>query len=97
MDWEKDAKETFEKIINTLPQFHRSIAKVLVKESSEDIATKKGKKEVEISDLIEAFFKEVPPAFKEMMKKLFSKLNIDYTQYVNEGEDNTNNTYPSSP
>jgi UDP-N-acetyl-D-mannosaminuronate dehydrogenase len=97
MDWVKDAKETFEKIINNLPQFHRNIAKVLVKESSEDIATKKGKKEVEISDLIEAFFKEVPPAFKEMMKKLFNKLNIDYTQLVNERENRSNDRYPSSP
>jgi hypothetical protein len=52
-----------------------------VKESAEEIAQNKNLKSVEEKELIEAFFKEIPPAFKDMMKRLFAKLNIDYAKY----------------
>lgn len=80
VSWKPEAKDIFDKIINDLPQFHRSIAQRLVKESAEDIVLGKGGNIVEERDLIEAFFKEVPPAFKGMMKRLFNKLNIDYLE-----------------
>ncbi|MFH1771628.1 MAG: DUF2621 family protein [Candidatus Omnitrophota bacterium] len=80
--WQKEAKETFDKVINELPQFHRSIAEKLVKESSEALAEKKGLGEVSQEVLIETFFKEVPPAFRDMMKRLFTQLNIDYAKYI---------------
>lgn len=82
--WNKEAEEIFDRIIDSLPQFHRSIAKRLVKESAEEIARSKNRKELEKEDLIQAFFKEVPPAFKEMMKRLFTHHGIDYSPYVNE-------------
>lgn len=78
MQWSKEAEETFLKILNNLPQFHRSIAEKLVKKSAEELAAEKNKNYVETTDLIQAFFKEVPPAFREMMVRLFEKLNIDY-------------------
>jgi ribosomal protein L17 len=81
MNWSPKAKEIFDKIINNLPQFHRSIAERLVKESAEEIAKNKNITEVQEKELVEAFFKEIPPAFKDMMKRLFTKLNIDYEKY----------------
>ncbi len=80
--WSPEAKDIFDKITGNLPQFHRAIAQKLVKQSAEDIALGKNKPCVEEDDLIEAFFKEVPPAFKEMMKKLLTKLDIDYSQFM---------------
>lgn len=80
VNWTQDAREMFDKIINDLPQFHRSIAQRLVKESAENIALSKGKDTVEKPELIQAFFKEVPPAFKDMMKRLFNKFNRDYLE-----------------
>jgi len=76
MNWNQKAQEIFNKILNHLPQFHRSIAERLVKESAENIAKEKNKTEVTEEDLIEAFFKEVPPAFKGMMERLFEQLGI---------------------
>jgi len=76
MEWSLRARETFSKILVHLPQFHRSIAERLVKETAETIASQKGKTEVEEVDLIEAFFNEVPPAFKGMMERLFNQLGI---------------------
>ncbi len=81
MNWNPKAKEIFDKVISNLPQFHRTIAEKLVKESAEEIAKAKGLNSVEEKELVEAFFKEIPPAFKEMMKRLFTKLNIDYDKY----------------
>lgn len=84
ISWNDKAKHIFDEVTNSLPQFHRSIAQRLVKESAEEIAVSRGSSSVEDQDLIEAFFKEVPPAFKDMMKRLFHKHNIDYTKYINE-------------
>ncbi|UCG35226.1 MAG: DUF2621 family protein [Candidatus Omnitrophota bacterium] len=82
--WNHETKEVFEKVVGNLPQFHRSIAQRLVKESAEELAKSRGGGNVEDEDLIQAFFKEVPPAFKDMMKRLFSQLDVDYSQYVKE-------------
>lgn len=82
IQWENRAKEIFEKITGSLPQFHRSIAQKLVKESAEEIARNRGGGDcVTENDLIRAFFKEVPPAFKDMMKRMFQKHSIDYCDY----------------
>ncbi|MCM8830643.1 MAG: DUF2621 family protein [Candidatus Omnitrophica bacterium] len=84
IDWSANAKEIFDKVIGNLPQFHRTIAQKLVKESAEQLAKEKGAVAVEEEDLIKAFFMEVPPAFKEMMKRLFKQLGIDYQKYIEE-------------
>ena len=81
MQWSAKAKEIFDKVISNLPQFHRSIAERLVKESAEEIAKNKKLTIVEEKELVEAFFQEIPPAFKDMMKRLFTKLGIEYEKY----------------
>ena len=82
--WNIETKSKFDKIIENLPQFHRTIAEQLIKEKSEELAKKRDSKEVEDKDLIIAFFQEVPPAFKGMLERLLSQLNVDYSQYINQ-------------
>jgi len=82
--WANEAKESFDKVINNLPQFHRTIAQTLVKESAERIAQERSSEEVEVKDVVIAFFKEVPPAFKDMMKRLLEQQGIEYSKYVRE-------------
>ena len=84
IQWKESSKKIFDKVIENLPQFHRSIAKQLVKEKAEELALERNSEVVEDKDMVVAFFQEVPPAFKDMMKRLFSHLNIDYSQYINE-------------
>ncbi len=81
--WDNQAREHFDRVIENLPQFHRSIAETLVKEKSEELAVGRDSEVVEDQDVVVAFFQEVPPAFKDMMTRLFNHLGIDYTQYVN--------------
>ena len=82
--WDEQAKQHFDKVIENLPQFHRSIAERLVKEKSEELARGRDSGIVQDQDVITAFFQEVPPAFKDMMKRLFNHLNVEYSQYVKE-------------
>ena len=82
--WDQKAEEHFNQIIVNLPQFHRSIAEQLVKESAENLAQERGSEIVQENDLVVAFFKEVPPAFKDMMKRMFNQQGIDYTRYIKE-------------
>ena len=82
--WANEAKENFVKVINNLPQFHRTIAQTIVKESAERIAQERSSETVEVKDVVIAFFKEVPPAFKDMMKRLLEQQGIEYSKYVSE-------------
>ncbi len=82
--WQNTTKKLFDDIVGSLPQFHRSIAERLVKEKSEELAKKRESQLVTDTDLIQAFFQEVPPAFKDMMKRMFDHHNIDYSKYVTE-------------
>ncbi len=84
INWEDKAKNDFDKVIENLPQFHRTIAKVLVKAKAEQLAKNRNSETVQNEDLIKAFFAEVPPAFKEMMKRLLNQYNINYTEYIDE-------------
>jgi len=83
--WDENAQTIFDTVIGNLPQFHRSIAEQLVKESAEMIASKREASKVEEEDLIRAFFNEVPPAFRDMMCRLFQQLDIQYQQYIDNG------------
>lgn len=82
--WDDTAKNNFDKVITNLPQFHRSIANIIVKEKAEKLANERNAQSVEDQDLIKAFFIEVPPAFKEMMKRLLTQQNINYSEYIDE-------------
>ena len=83
LSWDPKAKEIYQKVTDALPEFHRTIAKKLVKESAQNLAKARGLSMVEEKELIETFFNEVPPAFKAMMVRLFEHAKIDYKKYVN--------------
>ena len=82
--WNEEVKKKYEEVTDSLPQFHRTIAKQLVKVKALELASERNSETVEMNDLVVAFFQEVPPAFKDMMKRLLANHNIDYTQYVKE-------------
>ncbi len=80
--WNDSTKAKFNKVIHSLPQFHRTIAEKLVYQKAEELARQRKSQFVEDKDLIQAFFQEVPPAFREMMERLFTHLDIDFSKYV---------------
>ncbi|UCD15627.1 MAG: hypothetical protein JSV34_00825 [Candidatus Omnitrophota bacterium] len=82
--WEKKAQEKFKEAVSKMPLFHRRIAEKLVKESAEAIVREKNRQEVTEEDVVRAFFKEVPPAFKGMMVRLLADAGIEYKKYISE-------------
>ncbi len=82
--WNQETKSKFNRVVENLPQFHRTIAEQLIKQKSEELAKARDSKQVEDKDLIVAFFQEVPPAFKDMLQRLLNQLNIDYSQYISQ-------------
>ena len=82
--WNGETKSKFDRITENLQQFHRTIAEQLIKQKSEEFAEARNSQEVEDKDLVVAFFQEVPPAFKGMLQRLLSQLNIDYSQYISQ-------------
>jgi hypothetical protein len=84
MKWNPDVEKKFNEIVSKMPLFHRRIAESLVKERAELIAQENSRPEVSEAELVQAFFQEVPPAFKEMMKKLLAEMGIEYQKYVRE-------------
>jgi len=80
--WNEEVQKKYDMVTDSLPQFHRTIAKQLVKVTAEELAKERKADVVEEKDLIIAFFQEVPPAFRDMMRKLLTKHNIEYSQYI---------------
>lgn len=80
--WELSARDKFTQAVSKMPLFHRRIAEKLVKERAEALVREAGKQEVSEEDVVRAFFKEVPPAFKGMMTRLLAEAGIDYKKYI---------------
>ena len=95
IQWEPKALDVFNRVINSLPEFHKSIAQRLVKQRSEALAAQRGSDQVSMDDLLTAFFQEVPPAFKSMMQRLFKKLGVDYSSYITNEESPAESNSPS--
>jgi len=83
--WNPQTEKKFKEAICKMPLFHRRIAEKLVKERSEIITGEREKQEVGEEEMVLAFFKEVPAAFKGLMKRLLTDVGVDYKKYVDEG------------
>ena len=79
--WEKNSQEKFNSMIERLPLFHRSIAKEVVVKQAVINAKERNADLVEESDIVRAFFSEVPKAFYSLMIKLLGDVGFDYKKY----------------
>ncbi|MFH1360870.1 MAG: hypothetical protein ABIJ41_07585 [Candidatus Omnitrophota bacterium] len=81
MEWEKEALEKFNALIERIPLFHRQIAYKVVVKGAEVNAQERQSKCVEEQDIMKAFYSEVPPAFYSLMIKLLGDVGFDYKKY----------------
>ena len=63
LKWEEEALGKYNRMITRIPMFHREIAKIVVQKKAEQNAVARGAALVEESDIVKAFFSEVPKAF----------------------------------
>jgi len=80
IDWEIKAKTKYDEMIKKMPLFHREIAKIVVDKKAVINAQDRGSETVEESDILRAFFSEVPMTFYSLMVRLFDEVSFDYKQ-----------------
>jgi hypothetical protein len=81
LEWEKQALTKFNSMIERIPLFHRKIAQQVVHKKAQMNAQERGSLQVEESDIVRAFFSEVPLAFYSLMVRLLDEVDFDYKAY----------------
>ena len=81
LEWEKEALSKFNLMIEKIPLFHRQIAQQVVHKKAELNAQERGSALVEESDIVRAFFSEVPFAFYSLMIRLLDEVGFAYKEY----------------
>jgi len=79
--WEDMARQKYETMIVKIPLFHRAIAKKVVDKKAVMNAQDRGSHLIEESDIIRAFFSEVPMSFYSLMIRLLDEVGFDYKKY----------------
>ena len=82
LKWEQNAQDKFNYMITRIPLFHREIAKVVVQKKAQQNAVGRGAAMVEESDIVKAFFSEVPKAFYGLMVRLLDEAGFNYKEYA---------------
>ncbi len=81
LKWEAESLEKFNTMIRKIPLFHREIAKQVVIKKALLNAQQRGSDQVEESDIVKAFFSEVPKAFYSLMIRLFDEVGFNYREH----------------
>lgn len=81
VSWEPQAKAKFDRMIERIPLFHREIARTIVNKKAPLNARERNSKIIEESDIVRAFFSEVPMAFYSLMVRLLHEVGFDYKKY----------------
>lgn len=81
LEWEKEALSKFNLMIEKIPLFHRKIAEQVVCKKAQLNAKERGSSVVEESDILRAFFSEVPFAFYSLMIRLLDEVGFAYKEY----------------
>ena len=81
LEWESEAKAKFTQMIHRIPLFHRSLAEHVVYKKAQLNAQERKASQVEESDIVRAFFSEVPAAFYSLMIRLLEEVGFDYRKY----------------
>lgn len=81
ISWDSDAQKKFERLIEKVPVFMRSIAQKKVSDKAESIAKKDNRAVISEKDMVDAFFEATPFGFHGPMKTDMESLKIDYVKY----------------
>ena len=81
IEWKPAAKQKYDLMITKIPMFHREIAKQVVDKKAVSNAKERRSSVVEESDIVRAFFSEVPMTFYSLMIRLMDEVKFDYKPY----------------
>ena len=80
MEWEKQLKETFERIMADTPEMFRDVARKAVGNRAETNARERGARLINKDDLVKAFKSETPEVFQAQMLESLQRegLGLDH-------------------
>ncbi|MDD2703374.1 MAG: hypothetical protein PHC33_05160 [Candidatus Omnitrophica bacterium] len=81
MNWDIETQDKLKLMISKTPVFHRHITEEAVIKRAEENARSRKVPLVEESDVIAAFFTDVPSPFYSMMIRLLDQSGFDYKKY----------------
>lgn len=81
MNWEANTQGKFKLMISKIPVFHRHITEEAVTKRAEEIAAARNSEQIEETDVISAFFSDVPSPFYSMMVRLLEQTGFDYKKF----------------
>jgi hypothetical protein len=81
MIWDSTTQNKLKAMILKIPIFHRHITESAVTKRAEEIALGRKSPQVEESDVVAAFFSDVPSPFYSMMVRLMEQSGFDYKKY----------------
>jgi hypothetical protein len=81
MNWDPTAKEKYDTMIAKMPMFHRGIAGEVVRKGAEENANARGAHSVEETDIVKAFYTEVPACFFSLMVRLMDMAGLDHSKF----------------
>lgn len=81
LEWNQEALDKYTGMIEKIPLFHREIAKTVVNKQAEINAKERSSETIEESDIVRAFFSEVPMTFYSLMIRLMDEVGFDYKPY----------------
>lgn len=81
LEWETVAREKYNNMIVKIPLFHREIAKQVVDKKAVINARERGSPRVEETDIVQAFFSDVPKAFYSLMVRLLDEVGLNYKEF----------------
>lgn len=79
--WEENLEIKFQRILEDIPDMIRGIAETRVFKKAEQLVRLQNRTVINEKDMVDAFFAETPPGFKNMMKNSLDALGIDYKKY----------------
>ena len=82
MAWDATALAKYQRMLGLIPTFHRGIAQEVVNKKAEELTRARGAVKVEESDIVRAFFSEVPKAFYQLMVRVMDEVGFDYRKYT---------------
>ena len=82
--WEQGSEAQFLKILEQIPDLIRGIAETRVSKKAQSLVRETARCVISEKDMVDAFFAETPPAFKNAMKSSMQQLGIDYQKYGHE-------------
>ncbi len=81
MHWDVKTQEKLRLMIVKIPVFHRHITELAVTKKAEELAKARSAELVEETDVVGAFFCDVPTPFYSMMIRLLDQSEFDYKKY----------------